>query len=189
MANLDIGTDEPMSHPNLATTALQLMEIHVLMDTCRLCGSYGEISGGMRVASALNHAKLPSLPWCLSPVSGWMDLPGNLTFSRDENVNMWTTSWDAVSLTSAMLTTNAAKYGALSVPEGEIHVKWSLETGTKGRTYLNCEWREKNGPPVTVPARNGYGTELIEGTAAHLGGEAELVYDVGGLATTIKLPM
>ncbi|MBB5574862.1 HWE histidine kinase domain-containing protein [Rhizobium paranaense] len=87
------------------------------------------------------------------------------------------------------LTTNATRYGALSVPEGEIHVKWSLETGSNDRTYLNCEWREENGPVVRAPTRNGYGTELIEGTAAHLGGEAELIYGIGGLVVTIKLPV
>ncbi|MBB4568940.1 sensor histidine kinase [Rhizobium leucaenae] len=87
------------------------------------------------------------------------------------------------------MTTNATKYGALSVPEGEIHVRWSLETGPSDRTYLNWEWREKNGPAVTAPTRKGYGTELIEGSAAHLGGKAELIYGADGLGATIKLPM
>ncbi|MDR9818394.1 hypothetical protein RJJ63_03600 [Rhizobium hidalgonense] len=38
------------------------------------------------------------------------------------------------------------------------------------------------------PKRRGYGTELIEGTCAHLGGEVELKYGPGGLTATIKIP-
>ncbi|MDK4740288.1 sensor histidine kinase [Rhizobium sp. LEGMi198b] len=87
------------------------------------------------------------------------------------------------------LATNAVKYGALSVPEGEIHVKWSLEAGPKERKYLKCEWREEKGPGLAPPTRKGYGTELIEGTAAHLGGEVELAYGGRGLTATIKLPV
>ncbi|MCH4547223.1 PAS domain-containing protein [Rhizobium changzhiense] len=87
------------------------------------------------------------------------------------------------------LGTNAVKYGALSVPDGQIHVTWALETGPRGRTYLICEWQEKNGLPVTPPKRRGYGTDLIEGTSAHLGGKAELKYDPNGLAATIKIPL
>ncbi|WFU12069.1 HWE histidine kinase domain-containing protein (plasmid) [Rhizobium sp. CB3090] len=94
-----------------------------------------------------------------------------------------------VSMIIHELATNAVKYGALSVPEGEIHMKWSLETGPKDRTYLKYEWREENGPAVRAPMRKGYGTELIEGSAAHLGGEAELIYGATGLRATIKLPM
>jgi PAS domain S-box-containing protein len=57
------------------------------------------------------------------------------------------------------LTTNALKYGALSVPEGEVHVTWRVEPQHNGRNLLICEWRETNGPPVQPPAatrlRNG----------------------------------
>ncbi|KQV83846.1 PAS domain-containing protein [Rhizobium sp. Root1220] len=95
----------------------------------------------------------------------------------------------AASMIFHELGTNAVKYGALSVPDGQIHVKWALEAGPRGRTYLNCEWQEKNGLPVTPPTRRGYGTELIEGTSAHLGGKVELKYDPGGLAATIRIPV
>lgn len=87
------------------------------------------------------------------------------------------------------LTTNAMKYGALSVADGVVHVAWRLEPGAEGRQLLICEWREENGPPVRPPQRHGYGTELIDGTAKHLGGDAELKFDTGGLAAIIKLPI
>ncbi|MFS2175323.1 sensor histidine kinase [Rhizobium pisi] len=95
----------------------------------------------------------------------------------------------AVSMIFHELGTNAMKHGALSVPAGQIHVTWALEAGPRSRTYLICEWQEKNGLPVTPPKRRGYGTELIEGTSAHLGGKVELKYDPGGLTATIKIPV
>src|SRR4029434_3338892 len=44
------------------------------------------------------------------------------------------------------LATNAAKYGALSDSVGKISVRWSHSD-----PWLNLEWRESEGPPVTVP--------------------------------------
>jgi PAS domain S-box-containing protein len=57
------------------------------------------------------------------------------------------------------LVTNAAKYGALSVKEGRVQVKWSSEPN--GRLFLH--WVERGGPPVVPPTRKGFGTRLIEG--------------------------
>ncbi|MFF0924361.1 PAS domain-containing protein [Rhizobium leguminosarum] len=95
----------------------------------------------------------------------------------------------AVGMIFHELGTNALKHGALSVPDGQIHLTWTVETGPRSRTYLSCEWLEKNGLPITSPKRRGYGTELIEGTCAHLGGKVELKYDPGGLAATIRIPV
>jgi two-component sensor histidine kinase len=86
------------------------------------------------------------------------------------------------------LATNALKYGALSVPHGELQVQWSLEEGAGGRSYLLCQWLETGGPEVVPPKRRGYGAELIEGTCRHLGGTVELNFDPKGLTAIIKLP-
>lgn len=93
-----------------------------------------------------------------------------------------------VSMMFHELATNALKYGALSVPDGKLHVQWSLEDGPRSRLYLVCHWRETGGPEVVPPKRRGYGTELIEGTSRHLGGTVELNFDPKGLAAIIKLP-
>lgn len=87
------------------------------------------------------------------------------------------------------LATNAVKYGALSKNDGTVRVTWALEEGLAGRTYVNCRWHEHNGPSVQPPQRKGYGTEMIEGTAAHLGGRVELSYAPEGSAATIRIPV
>lgn len=57
------------------------------------------------------------------------------------------------------LATNAAKYGALSVPEGHVHVEWSRTE--IGRLYLR--WTETGDPPVRPPMHKGVGTRVMKG--------------------------
>lgn len=54
------------------------------------------------------------------------------------------------------LSTNSAKYGALSVPEGRLAVTWAVD-GQK----LSLKWEESGGPPVAgPPTTHGFGTLL-----------------------------
>ncbi|TCL66395.1 two-component sensor histidine kinase [Rhizobium sp. BK251] len=95
----------------------------------------------------------------------------------------------SVSMIFHELATNAAKYGALTVHDGKVTVTWTVETGPRARTYLSCQWRESNGPRVVPAEEKGYGTELIEGMSAQLGGTSELKYEHGGLVATIRIPL
>jgi PAS domain S-box-containing protein len=99
-----------------------------------------------------------------------------------------------VALTLALglheLTTNASKYGALSVPAGRIEVRWQVERPAGEAAMLWIEWRERGGPPVTVPKRQGFGTRFIEGSvASELQGKAKLDYDPAGLICTMQIPL
>jgi PAS domain S-box-containing protein len=87
------------------------------------------------------------------------------------------------------LTTNAAKYGALSIPGGNVEIRWRpLEDGD--RRWLHIEWIEQGGPPVKVPEHSGFGSKLIENSiAAELGGKSELIYAREGLRCEIAIPM
>ena len=83
------------------------------------------------------------------------------------------------------LTTNASKYGALSTPNGHVAVDWAIEDGV-----LRLTWTESGGPPVTPPARRGFGVRLLErGLAAELSGGVELTYDAAGLVCQMALPL
>jgi two-component sensor histidine kinase len=57
------------------------------------------------------------------------------------------------------LATNAAKYGALSVPQGKVTIGWTI-----GAEKLNFRWQEREGPPVAFPRRKGFGTTLLSAT-------------------------
>jgi two-component sensor histidine kinase len=56
------------------------------------------------------------------------------------------------------LTTNAVKYGALSAPTGHVQVAWSRPRDEQ----VALRWAESGGPPVKPPARQGFGTRVIE---------------------------
>jgi PAS domain S-box-containing protein len=58
-----------------------------------------------------------------------------------------------IAITLHELATNAAKYGALAVPDGEVELKWSHDTD--GRLHLR--WTESSGPKVREPTHKGFG--------------------------------
>ncbi len=69
----------------------------------------------------------------------------------------------ALSLVLHELSTNALKYGALSVPEGQVEITWSIErASSEAPIMLKFKWAEAGGPPVTPPQQRGFGTRLIE---------------------------
>lgn len=72
---------------------------------------------------------------------GGMD--GGRIYASRPSVAVEGTKVLAVGMILHELATNAVKYGALSVPEGEINVNWALEPDARGRPVLHCAWREK----------------------------------------------
>jgi two-component system CheB/CheR fusion protein len=59
------------------------------------------------------------------------------------------------------LSTNAAKFGALSVPGGKVEIAWQV-TGAGRENLLRLDWRESGGPKVSPPQEKGFGSTLIE---------------------------
>jgi two-component sensor histidine kinase/CheY-like chemotaxis protein len=87
------------------------------------------------------------------------------------------------------LTTNALKHGALGVPGGQVDISWSVERRASD-ALLRLVWQESGGPPVTPPARRGFGTTLLERAAVHdLGGVANLRFDPAGLRCEMEYPL
>ena len=84
------------------------------------------------------------------------------------------------------LTTNAVKYGALSVPEGTLHVSWSVEAGPDADTLI-LDWVESNGPAVEPPSHSGFGMTLIErGLRQDMSAEIEVEFAVTGVRARLR---
>ncbi|CAH0222710.1 CHASE3 domain-containing protein [Roseomonas sp. CECT 9278] len=83
------------------------------------------------------------------------------------------------------LATNAAKYGALSVPGGTVSIDWHRQAG--GRVALR--WVERGGPPIpAAPTHEGFGTYLV-GTAFSsdsIPGDVVRHYAPDGLEATLR---
>lgn len=86
-----------------------------------------------------------------------------------------------LSLVLHELATNAAKYGALAVPEGRVTLRWTSDAGR-----MHLVWHESGGPPVAGPTRRGFGSRLIEsGFAGEDGGYARITYAPKGVRCEI----
>ena len=87
------------------------------------------------------------------------------------------------------LTTNAAKYGALSVPDGRVHVSWDLiEDGEDKKLFL--EWTERGGPEVETPKRKGFGSTLLQRVlTTQCNAEVHFDFDREGLRFRMQAPL
>ena len=87
------------------------------------------------------------------------------------------------------LTTNAAKYGALSNRTGRVTVAWDLEPGGPAGT-LRLTWRESGGPPVQPPRRQGFGSRLLHRVLiTQVQAEVTTDYSPDGFSLTMRAPL
>ena len=83
------------------------------------------------------------------------------------------------------LATNAAKYGALSVPAGHVDIDWSVEEG-----ILSLRWTERDGPPTSSDGHAGFGAWLVDGTIKNqLQGQIERRWETEGLVIVMCVPL
>ena len=85
------------------------------------------------------------------------------------------------------LCTNAGKYGALSNRDGRLEVSWSLECAGKEEEAFAMSWREVGGPPVSIPARLGFGSTVIRRLAKeNLDAQVDLDFAASGLSWRLR---
>lgn len=85
------------------------------------------------------------------------------------------------------LATNAAKHGALSVPDGTVSVAWAVD---ETQSRLRIRWSERGGPTPGFPTRRGVGSRVIEATVTgQLGGQVERRWPEEGLVCDLALPL
>jgi len=88
-----------------------------------------------------------------------------------------------VALLTNELATNAVKYGALSDDEGRVVLDWA-----DARDGATLRWEERNGPPVEVSAREGFGTRLLKTALLTQGGSVEREFSESGLRYRVRFP-
>jgi len=97
------------------------------------------------------------------------------------------------SLTLAMifheLANNAAKFGSLSSADGRLAVSWEVASEVHEPTLV-IDWEESGGPPVSTPARFGFGSRLLQqGITRQFKGSTRLDYDPSGLRCRMEIPL
>lgn len=87
------------------------------------------------------------------------------------------------------LTTNAARYGALSVYGGKVSVRWSV-TVEGARHMLKFHWVESGGPPVALPTRQGFGSRLLDSVLpGQIQAMSRIDYRPKGVRVSCALPL
>ena len=87
------------------------------------------------------------------------------------------------------LTTNAAKYGALSAAGGKLSLGWELAEAPAGDSLL-LNWLESGVSNVVVPDDTGFGSRLITTSIGRqLRGKVERDWTADGLHCTISIPV
>ncbi|HZF45378.1 MAG TPA: CHASE domain-containing protein [Sphingomonadaceae bacterium] len=150
------------------------------------------LEGRIRALSA-THDLLTQSEWGATPVGAVIEAE-LAPYARDcgpviamEGPHIELAPNDALSLGLAIheLATNAAKYGALSQPGGQLSIGWELEDGKARIT-----WVEAGGPPVPAQRTRGFGMDLIEKIVAHeLRHPVDLRFDPDGVKCILVVPV
>jgi two-component sensor histidine kinase len=80
------------------------------------------------------------------------------------------------------LLTNALKYGALSVPQGEVTLQLDCTSST-----LTINWQEHHGPPALPPSTSGFGGYILGNFARSFCQEVDACYGNDGLSYRIRV--
>ena len=83
------------------------------------------------------------------------------------------------------LATNAAKYGALSRPNGHVLISWEVKQQSADPA-LAFSWIERGGPRVKPPKKQGFGSQLI---SIALNGEPRISFGEVGFEFAVEVPL
>jgi two-component sensor histidine kinase len=122
-----------------------------------------------------------------SQLAYFAGLIGTRIVCKGPSVQLTPSAAQAIGMALHELATNAGKYGALSNMTGHVVIGWQVSYDDKN---FKIAWSESGGPPVTEPARRGFGhTVIVEMTTRALGGEASLRFPSDGLQWEVTAPL
>lgn len=99
-------------------------------------------------------------------------------------VNLSPEQVQPISLLLHELATNANKYGACSQGGGRVAVTWTVSD-----RRVTLSWRERGGPAVTPPTRQGFGSILADNVVRQLKGAIRRAWEPSGLLVEIIFPL
>ncbi len=110
---------------------------------------------------------------------------GKRTFTDGPQTLLAPDAAQAVAVALHELATNAAKYGALSTPDGHVRLEWSNAADGP----LRLRWMETGGPVAQEPTRTGFGTRIVEQMIVQQNGKVRFDWRKDGLVCEITLPV
>lgn len=151
-----------------------------------------EVLDGRLHALAQAHTVLADSAWQGAPLSKIVErelagFPDQSTISGcDLVVN--TPAAQQFGLAVHELTTNAVKYGALSVATGRVLIEGGIE-GPNAHATFSFLWKEIGGPAVVPPVRKGFGSTILLDLAKQFGPHVALSYKPDGVVYEVRYPL
>ena len=117
-------------------------------------------------------------------LAGYIDVADGQVATDGEAVSLKPEAAQSLGIAVHELAMNAAKFGALSVPEGRVSIDWSVRDQA-----IDLNWRECNGPKVKARRKKGFGSMVIENNLARaLDAKVDMAFDPDGLRCHIIIP-
>ncbi len=123
-----------------------------------------------------------------SQLGHYLDQSGSQISIKGPSLQLKPEGAQSLGLALHELATNAAKYGALSVPSGRVNVDWKRIPTSKGGG-LEIVWQEKGGPAVETPKGRGFGSLVIERNLARsMDADVKLDFNPEGVICRVQVP-
>lgn len=135
----------------------------------------------------LDHASEKSISFVqlLKTIVAPHQLGSDRLVVQGDDVTLAGTALPSIALLLHELTTNAAKYGALSTEEGRIEVATRMVDD-----QFQLDWVERGGPPVkAAPSGKGFGSVLEAAAIRGLRGNLLRHWDEAGLRLALSFPV
>jgi two-component sensor histidine kinase len=129
----------------------------------------------------INHSSTHTLPLKSLLLYEFTGYGENRFDARGENLELPADTVRQLALVFHEMVTNAAKYGALTQPNGRVLISWKRS----GSDSVTIDWKEEGGGPASPPQSSGFGTKLITYTLKSLGGSITPNFDEHGFRCTM----
>jgi two-component sensor histidine kinase/CheY-like chemotaxis protein len=145
---------------------------------------------GRLAALARAHDLLTRVSWDNATIDSTVrsavepfDQGGGRFVIAGDDIGITSSAVIAFAMTLNELCTNTTKFGALSLPGGQVRLTWRVD-GER----LRLEWVETGGPAVVEPTRKSFGTRMMTSLGQQLRGKVDLNYRPEGFVYTIDVP-
>ena len=146
-----------------------------------MADAHALLSSGRWQGVNLAHLVRQELAPCAAALNTMVEGPAIIVLAPD--------AAQPIALVLHELVTNAAKYGALSVPKGHVSVQWHQRADGHVPGALVLDWKETGGPLVPTSISPGYGISVIKDLIPYeLGGAVDLVFAAEGVWCRLEIP-
>ena len=173
-----------------ARNTLAVIQSIIRLTRARSVNDYVEAIEGRIKALARAHTLLSDSRWHgadLATLVGEELAPyragDKITFGGPD-ISLQPATAQGLALALHELATNAAKYGALSSPNGKVSLEWELESDA-----LTLKWAESGGPRIVQPSTRNFGLKVIVASIEQqLGGTSAFDWNPKGLRCQFSIP-